>query len=84
MSIIRMSAVQTETGLKGNTSVYEQVRRGLLTEPVSIGQRSVGWPLHEVKAVVAARIAGKTEEEIRALVQRLHAKRIEVADEVLQ
>jgi prophage regulatory protein len=45
---------------------------------VAIGQRSVGWPDDEVRALCAARIAGKTEGEIRELVSRLHAKRSEL------
>jgi prophage regulatory protein len=42
---------------------------------VAIGERAVGWPNCEVQAINAARIAGKTEAEIRELVARLHAKR---------
>ena len=52
---------------------------GLFTKPVPIGQRSVGWPDYEVVAINAARIAGKSEAEIRELVNRLHAKRTELA-----
>jgi hypothetical protein len=29
----------------------------------------VGWPAHELDAIAAARIAGKSEDEIRALVK---------------
>jgi prophage regulatory protein len=35
----------------------------------------VGWPSPEVDALLSARIAGKSEDEIRALVDRLHAAR---------
>jgi prophage regulatory protein len=35
----------------------------------------VGWPSSEVTAINAARIAGKTDEEIRALVVKLEAAR---------
>jgi prophage regulatory protein len=38
----------------------------------------VGWPDYEVRALNAARIAGKTGDEIRELVDRLHAKRPEL------
>jgi len=40
--------------------------------------RSVGWPSDEVEAINAARIAGKSVDEIRQLVIRLHAKRAEM------
>lgn len=66
-------------GHKSHASIYNAIHAGLFTKPVQIGQRSVGWPDYEVKAINAARIAGKTEAEIRELVQRLHAKRIELA-----
>jgi prophage regulatory protein len=35
----------------------------------------VGWPSDEIDAINSARIAGKTDEEIRALVVKLEADR---------
>jgi prophage regulatory protein len=35
----------------------------------------VGWPSNEVEAINTARIAGKTDEEVRALVAKLEAAR---------
>jgi hypothetical protein len=49
--------------------------QGLWTKQVKLGPRAVGWPAHEVAALNAARIAGKTDDEIRALVVKLHAAR---------
>ncbi len=80
MSILRMPSVKGEMGHKSHASIYNAIQAGLFTKPVQIGQRSVGWPDYEVKAINAARIAGKTEAEIRELVQRLHAKRLELAN----
>lgn len=79
MSIFRMPTVKVETGHKSHASIYNAIKAGLFTKPVQIGQRSVGWPDTEVFAINAARIAGQTEAEIRELVIRLHAKRIELA-----
>ena len=79
MSILRMPAVKAETGHRSHASIYNAINAGLFTKPVPIGQRSVGWPLNEVQAINAARIAGKTETEIRELVSRLHARRTELA-----
>ena len=76
MSILRMPAVKAETGHRSHASIYNAVRAGLFTRPVHIGQRAVGWPSEEVQAIVAARIAGKSDNEIRNLVAYLHAKRI--------
>lgn len=78
MSILRMSEVKAETGHRSHASIYSAIKAGLFTTGVAIGQRSRGWPSGEVQAINAARIAGKTEAEIRELVNRLHAKRSEL------
>ena len=79
MSILRMPAVKAETGHKSHASIYNAINAGCFTRPVKIGERSVGWPSEEVSAINAARIAGKAESEIKELVNRLHAQRIERA-----
>ena len=78
MSILRMPAVKAETGHRSHASIYTAIKAGLFTKAVPIGERSVGWPDYEVKAINSARIAGKSEADIRDLVNRLHAKRIEL------
>jgi prophage regulatory protein len=78
MSILRMPAVKAETGHRSHASIYNAIRAGLFTSGVAIGQRSRGWPSDEVKAINAARIAGKSDAEIRELVKHLHAKRFDV------
>ena len=78
MSMFRMPAVKAETGHRSHASIYNAIKAGTFTKPVPIGQRSVGWPDYEVKAINAARIAGKSETEIKELVNRLHAKRTEL------
>ena len=78
MSILRMPAVKAETGHRSHASIYTAVKLGLFTRPVPIGQRSVGWPDTEVQAINRARIAGKTDAEIKALVDKLHADRLGV------
>jgi prophage regulatory protein len=75
MAIWRIDACKAEAGYRSNASVYNLIRDGLWTKPVAIGQRSVGWPDDEVRALCAARISGLTESEIRELVNRLHKKR---------
>ena len=77
MSILRMPAVKAETGHRSHASIYTAVKLGLFTRPVPIGLRSVGWPDYEVEAVTAARVAGQSDEAIRALVNKLHAQRAE-------
>jgi prophage regulatory protein len=79
MSILRMPAVKAETGHRSHASIYNAIKNGLFTTGVPIGQRSVGWPDSEVKAINAARIAGQSDAEIKELVKRLHAKRMELS-----
>ncbi len=73
-TIYRLPAVKTESGLSRST-LYLRIAQGLWTKPVSLGGRTVGWPSSEVAALNAARIAGKTDDEIRALVNKLQADR---------
>jgi prophage regulatory protein len=73
-TILRLPAVKCESGLSRST-IYLRISQKLWTKPVSLGARAVGWPSNEVAAINAARIAGKTDEEIRSLVARLEAAR---------
>jgi prophage regulatory protein len=75
MAIWRIRTCKAEAGYRSNASIYNLIREGLWTKPVLIGRRSVGWPDDEVRALNAARIAGKNDDEIRELVNRLHSKR---------
>lgn len=76
-TILRLPAVKTESGLSRST-LYLRITQGLWTKPISLGGRSVGWPASEVITLNAARIAGKTDDEMRVLVQTLEADRKKV------
>jgi prophage regulatory protein len=73
-TILRIPAVKSYSGLSRST-IYLRIAQGLWTKPVSLGARAVGWPSDEVEAINAARIAGKSDEEVRALVAKLEAAR---------
>ena len=73
-TILRIPSVKSESGLSRST-IYLRIAQGLWTKPVSLGARAVGWPSDEVAAINAARIAGKTDEEVRALVEKLEMAR---------
>jgi len=75
MRILRLPEVKALTGHRSHVSIYNAIHAGLFTKQVQIGQRSVGWPAHEVETINRARIAGKTEIEIRRLVEELHELR---------
>jgi prophage regulatory protein len=74
-TILRLPAVKVATGLSRST-LYLRIVHGVFPHPVSLGGRAVGWPAHEVAAINAARIAGKPDGEIRALVAELEAARL--------
>ena len=73
-SILRIPSVKSESGLSRST-IYLRIAQGLWTKPVILGARAVGWPSDEIEAINTARIAGKTDEEVRALVAKLEAAR---------
>lgn len=75
MSMLRMPAVKAATGHKSHASIYNAIHEDLFTKPVPLGLRARGWPQSEVEAIVAARTAGCSDEQIRALVTKLHAAR---------
>jgi prophage regulatory protein len=78
MKILRLPSVKAEMGHRSDASIYNAIRAGLFPVGVQIGQRAKGWPDYEVSAINVARIAGKTDDELKALVARLHAKRLEL------
>ena len=73
-TILRLPAVLSERG-RSRSAHYLDIQQGLFTRPVAIGLRAVGWPADEVAALNVARIAGKTDNEVRALVVKLEAAR---------
>ena len=73
-TILRFPSVKTEVGLS-RTSIHRRIHDGLFPRPVSLGAKAVGWPAAEIAALNTARIAGKSDDEVRALVRRLHAAR---------
>jgi prophage regulatory protein len=73
-SILRLPQVKSNSGLARST-VYLRISQGLFTKPIQLGGRAVGWPANEVDALNAARIAGKTDDEIRSLVTKLESQR---------
>jgi len=60
------------------STFQNQINDGLLCSPISLGLRAVGYLLHETQEVLKARIAGKSDDEIRALVISLEAQRKEL------
>lgn len=78
--IHRRPLVSQATGYSRST-LYRKIKDGLFTKPVSLGADKsgnacqVGWPANEVQAIIDARIAGKSDDEIKRLVKQLEAAR---------
>jgi len=78
IKLIRRPEKLLRTG-RSKSSNYNDEKQGLCVPPISIGPRAVAYVEHEVKAVIQARIAGKTNDEIKALVAELIAQRKQIA-----
>jgi len=69
--ILRVPQVLAASGGISQSTLYAYAASGLYPKPIKIGKRASGIPAAEVAAMNAARIAGKTDEEIRELVRKL-------------
>ena len=67
---LRIGAIKRVFGVC-NATVYNYIQKGLLPPSVSLGIRCSGWPAHEIEAIAAARIAGRSNDEIRLLVNQI-------------
>ena len=76
-TLLRLPAVKAQSGYSRST-IYLRMSQGLWTKPVSLGARAVAWPAGDVAALNAARIAGKSDDQIRTLVLKLEAGRLSV------
>lgn len=74
MQIIKKPHVLSQIAIS-NTKLYDQIKKGLMPSPIKLGSHSVGWAKHEVDALVAARIAGKTDDDVKVIVTKLEALR---------
>jgi prophage regulatory protein len=72
--INRRPLVLSTMGISSST-LRNLIADGLFPRAIQLGPRSVGFVEDEVQAVVSARIAGKSTDEIRTLVEKLMAAR---------
>lgn len=79
MAIWRVIRTMEETG-DSRSKLYADSAAGLMVKPIKIGPRAAGFPSEEVQAVVAARVAGYSQAELRNLVLRLESARRHKAD----
>lgn len=77
----RIRRVSERTGDPRST-LYEKIAAGEFVPPVKIGPKASAWPAHETDRIIAARIAGATVDDIRALVSRLVNERASLPERV--
>ena len=63
-------------------TLYKQVKEGTLPSQIHLGANSVAWLSHEIESVLAARICGFTEAELKELVLTIIAKRETFKEEI--
>jgi prophage regulatory protein len=73
--LLRRPIIEQSTG-DSRSTIYRKIKKGLFTKPVNIGGDRVAWPANEVQAINQARIAGKSDTEIKQLVVELEAARM--------
>ena len=76
ITLLRLPAVLNLRG-RSRSAHYADIKSGLFVKPVLLGLRATGTPHYEVDTLNAARIAGKTDAEIRALVVALEEARVQ-------
>ena len=77
-NLLRLHAVLNMTGLTRST-LYLRIQQGLMPTPVKLGERCVAWPEHEIAAVNASCVAGKSKDEIKQIVAQLKQQRTAAA-----
>jgi len=77
-TFLRLKKVMDAMGISRST-VYLRIRQGLMPPPVKIGERCSAWPNYEITAINAARLAQKSDTEIRELVAQLQRQRMTAA-----
>ena len=77
--LLRRPIVEQATGWTRST-IYRNIKKHLFTKPICLGGGRVAWPQTEVAALNQARIAGKSDADIMALVIELESLRTSVDD----
>lgn len=76
IQIVKQPALLKQFAFSKST-LFSQIKSGLMPDAISLGDRAVGYLQHELDAVLHARIAGQSQAAIKVLVKSLKAKRTE-------
>jgi len=72
--ILRRPEVLSRFGCSRST-MYLRIGDGTIPQPIALGPRMVGWPESEIEAVIAARIRGASDDDVRLVVSKLQGAR---------
>ncbi|SEN30411.1 helix-turn-helix transcriptional regulator [Nitrosomonas marina] len=72
--LIRIKDVIAISGLKRST-LYANISKGTFPSQIKLGERCSAWVESEILAVNQARIAGKSEQDIKELITQLKNQR---------
>ncbi len=67
-SILRLSEVTVKTGLSRST-IYERIKAKTFPQPISLGERAIGFLSSEVDEWIEARIAESRNRSCEALAE---------------
>lgn len=74
LKVLRKPDVLSLTGWSRST-LHVRIKENLFVPPISLGERAIGFLAHETNSVLGAMVAGKSKEQIKALVASLVAQR---------
>ncbi len=81
-SMVRIGPAFRRLGV-GRSAGYEQQAKGLLPRGIKVSERSAALLDSEIEAINTARAAGTSDDDLKKLVDRLHARRKAAAVELL-
>jgi predicted DNA-binding transcriptional regulator AlpA len=71
----RIRDTRKQLGDLSNSAFYREMDDGTIPRPVKFGERTAVHPVHEIEAIMGARMNGATPEQLRKLVADLMEKR---------
>lgn len=79
LNLVKLDHARSLIG-RGKSQFYSDISKGYLPPPIKVGHRSVCWVQGEIEKVVAARVAGLTDMQIKGLVSEIVKNRQSVLE----